>query len=232
MTTEAMISGIRSLVSDPQKAFLTQEEHDALGEALCRPSGDSGVLCGKCACNLPLFSLLGNFIAVEVQREWSEQRRRMGIVVSWPKRGAVSAVEWPSGYSTCRVFSGVESHTLEDISANGLHAGRRWVSKEKPGRGMLFPEESYLTSLQMFQDRVLSCGPDAVVSVLRERIRDLKNDTMGREYEMFGSEDDTGKLRRISVRKSLNSRVTDTYNMGRPEQGWYFESIASWTEFA
>lgn len=233
MTTEALISGVRSLVSDPQKAPLTQEEHDALGEALCYPREDSGVLCRKCACNLPLFSLLGNFIAVEVQREWNEQRTRMGIVVSWSKRGAVSAIEWPSGYSTCRTISALDNNfSLADISANGLHVGKQWLLRKKPERGMLFPEESYLNSSQMFQDKVLACGEEAVVSALRERIRDLKNDTMGREYEMFGSEDDTGKLRRISVRKSLSSRVVDTYNLGRPEQGWYFESIASWAEFA
>lgn len=228
MTTEAMISGIRSLASDPQKAPLTQEEHDALGEALCLPSKESGVLCRKCASNLPLFSLLGNFIAVEVQREWNEQRRRMGIVVSWSKRGAVSAVEWPSGYSTCRT---AKSKSV-DFSGSFELCTMEWVSKEKPERGMLYPAESYLNSSQMFQARVLECGEESAVSVLRERIRDLKNDTMGAEYEMFGNEDDTGKLRKISVRKSLNSRVVDTYNLGRPEQGWYFESIASWTEFA
>jgi hypothetical protein len=38
-------------------------------------------------------------------------------------------------------------------------------------------------------------------------------------------------VKAITVRKSLDSKAIDLYRMGRPEQGWVFETIIGMVEF-
>ena len=222
LDSDFLRTAIRKIVANPLRARISEREATELHEAIAlrHPQAESGVLCESCKKEVNKTSLVGSLLAGEVRLALEEQRQSLGVLTVPIDRGQLSRIQWPEGYSSFRY---VDS------------AGDGWVevprSQYSTPQLWMYPEEFYLNSIVTFDDKTLSCGVASTVDAFRNGVNQLVSDILGKEKAFLG-EDDPSKLRRVNIRKELDSRLIDTYNMGRPSHGWFMETIISIVEFA
>lgn len=217
-TSSTLRSALRNIVSaarDKTVAELSQEQQTILEEALGREYAiESGVLCGHCKRSIPQSENVGNILAEEVQAALNTQRGLMGIVVRHVNPGAISVLERPRDVTKYRQL---------EIEGN-------WRECEATSE-LIYPPETYIQSTLLLRDQLSAVGHVAQFAL---GVQKLVEDTLGRERALF-SVNTTSRgpetVRVILSRKPLTAVVCDTYNLGQPSRGWYFEGIVGVVEF-
>jgi hypothetical protein len=187
-------------------------EQEVLAAAL-QLNSRTGTVCDHCKAEISHQQFIGEVLAEGIQRWLDGQRKEMNLLVRQAVKGQVLALEVPAKCSAYRQLT-------MDV---------RWEDCTTNGRQIIYPPEFYMNSTLVLEDKI-SLQAGIMTATFATGVRGLVEGLMHRERSLF-KETSPDSLRVLATRKPLDSRTIDTYNMGRPARGWFFESILGAVEF-